>query len=145
MTNRASNLKAVTLALAFCISPVIGHAASPGLVMPTIGASARPAAPAPSLGVNTTLRPAPNLAPTYRPSTLPAAPAPAAAAPLPTYTVPLTKGYAVVGAQPAPGNPGQQITVSPTKIPVPVGNNQAPQSAYGASVTVPIGTLSPKR
>jgi hypothetical protein len=117
--------------------------AQTGLSKPTLGSSAVNPAPAPRLGVDTTFRPAPSLTPSPRPS-LPATPAPVTSPP-PSFKVPGTGGYAVVGPQPPVGNPGKQITVTPGKIDIPVGSHQPPQSAYGVTVTAPVGTLQPKK
>jgi hypothetical protein len=134
-----------SLSVAALISAVTLNTAlaQTGLSMPTLGRSAVPPAPAPKLGVDTTFRPTPSLTPTPRQS-LPSSPAPITTAP-PSFGIPGTNGYAVVGPKPPPDNPGRQITVTPGTIPVDAGPRQPPQSAYGATVTVPIGTLQPRR
>ncbi|MGB9364622.1 MAG: hypothetical protein WCE79_01275 [Xanthobacteraceae bacterium] len=142
MNTSTWTLKALAVVLTAAFAGT-AQAAGPTLTMPSLGSSARPAPAAPSLGVNTTFRPAPNLAPVSAPR-MPAAPAPAPATSL-SVGVPYTGGYVRAGAQPPANNPGTAITVTPKMIDIPVGNNQAPQSAYGATVTVPLGTIRPQR
>lgn len=59
--------------------------------------------------------------------------------------VPGTGGYLVVGPEPPKGNPGQQVTVSPNTFSTGGDNRTRPDTAYGATVTIPLGTLEKKR
>jgi hypothetical protein len=42
-------------------------------------------------------------------------------------------------------DPGRQVIVTPGKIDIPPATHQAPQSAYGVTVTVPIETITPQK
>jgi hypothetical protein len=42
-------------------------------------------------------------------------------------------------------DPGRQVIVTPGKIDIPRLTHLAPQSAYGVTVTVSIGTITPQK
>jgi hypothetical protein len=60
----------------------------------------------------------------------------------PSITIPLKRPTRKNGLGPAPRldrgeDPGRQVIVTPGKIDIPPATRQAPQSAYGVTVTVP--------
>jgi hypothetical protein len=67
-----------------------------------------------------------------------------------SITIPLKRPTRKNGLGPAPRldrgeDPGRQVIVTPGKIDIPPATHQAPQSAYGVTVTVPIGTITPQK
>jgi hypothetical protein len=64
---------------------------------------------------------------------------------VPPTTVPGTNKYVVVGPKPEQGNPGKQITVTPDRFQTGGDNRTQPNESYGVTVTIPLGTIAPKK